>query len=183
MANRAALDVLPGAGVYLPARLEYTMADLAGWLWLRERIPASLTRWILVGAAFEVIGIGLLSLLHDAWQLPLILATALAGEATLLPRFVINNRWVFGFSGASLARLAQYHFSCAGSYIVWFSVSNLLPALGVHYLLASLAGTGCSVGLALMSNFGWVWRKPPTWQSAQSARFSISVAAEAVQDL
>lgn len=31
----------------------------------------------------------------------------------------------------------------------------------VHYLIAALAGTGCSVGWSMGTNFLWIWRPQP----------------------
>jgi len=36
--------------------------------------------------------------------------------------------------------------------------SNALPRFGVHYLIASTAGSACSVFLSMFTNFLWVWR-------------------------
>jgi hypothetical protein len=39
-------------------------------------------------------------------------------------------------------------------------VTNALPRFGVHYLIASAAGSGSSMFLSIITNFLWIWRKP-----------------------
>lgn len=123
-------------------------------------------RWIVVGGVFEVIGTPLLYVLHGVWLVPLLGATVLAAELTALPRFFVNDHFVFGYRHPSWRRLWQYHLACAGGFAAWLSVTNLLPLFGVHYIVASLCGTGCSVGLAILSNFAWIWRGSPAHASA-----------------
>lgn len=118
-------------------------------------------RWVVVGGVFEAIGTPLLYVLHGVWLVPLLVATILTAELTTLPRFFVNDRLVFGHRRPSWLRLWQYHLACASGFAVWFSMANLLPLLGLHYIVASLCATGCSVGLAIASNFGWIWRFRP----------------------
>src|SRR5579884_3952671 len=128
---------------------------------IRTLLGKPWVRWVAVGGFFELISTPLLYVLHGLWLMPLLAATVLVAELTTLPRFFVNDRFVFGHRQASWRRLWQYHVACAGSFVAWFSVANLLPALGVHYIIASLCGTGCSVGLALISHFAWIWRRRP----------------------
>jgi putative flippase GtrA len=37
-------------------------------------------------------------------------------------------------------------------------VANGLPKFGVHYLVASAAGSVCSMLVSIMTNFFWIWR-------------------------
>jgi putative flippase GtrA len=96
----------------------------------------------------------LVGLLH----LSLLVATTISTELPLLLRFLINDRWVFGNRRPTWARLWQFHLASAGGAIVWWIVANALPRFGVHYLIASLAGTACSVCFSMLSNFLWIWR-------------------------
>ena len=125
-----------------------------------ERVPwRALARWWIVGLSFTGAGLMVLCLLHDLLHLSLIVATTAGAEATLLVRFLINDRWVFGHRRPTLARLWQFHVAAAAGGAVWWVVANLLPRFGVHYLIAATAGTACSVVLSMATNFLWVWRK------------------------
>ena len=118
----------------------------------------SLSRWWAVGLVFT--GWGLLSMywLKDRWQVPLMMASVIVAETGTILRFLVNDRWVFGHYRPTLKRLWQYHIANAGSFVVWWAVCNALPFFGVHYLLAFVAATACSVGFSILSNFLWVWR-------------------------
>jgi putative flippase GtrA len=122
----------------------------------------TIIRWWVVGLAFAVVNIGLLYLLHDVWALPVFAATLIAGEVGTLARFVINDRWVFGHPRPTWRRLFEYHAAVASSFVIWWSVTNLLTLWGVNYLLASLAAQACSVGWSMVTNFLWIWRKRAT---------------------
>jgi putative flippase GtrA len=129
----------------------------------------TIVRWWVVGCAFAVVNIALLYVLHDAWALPLIGATLIAGEVGTVARFLINDRWVFGHPRPTWKRLVEYHAAVASSFCIWWSVANLLPLLGVNYLVASIAGQACSVGWSMTTNFLWIWRKrAPTLATSAS---------------
>lgn len=116
-------------------------------------------RWWLVGLLFFAIGLAVLYLFRDVLQMPLVAATALAGETTLLLRYVINGRWVFDNPKPAWTRLWQFHAASAVGAGVWWIAANTLPRYGVNYLIASAAGSACSVSFSMASNFLWVWRK------------------------
>lgn len=125
-----------------------------------EQVPwRSLFRWWIVGLAFTGGGLVVLYVLRDILRLPLIVATTAGAEATLLVRFLINDRWVFGHRRPTWLRLWQFHVASAGGGAIWWVVANLLPRFGVQYLLAALAGTACSVMFSMATNFLWIWRR------------------------
>jgi putative flippase GtrA len=123
------------------------------------RLPwRSLGRWWIVGLAFYGAGLGLLYLFIDVLRLPLLAATLMTAEITVLLRFLINDRWVFGHRFPAWVRLWQFHVASAGGAVIWWLVANALPRFGVHYLVASTAGTACSVFFSMFTNFLWIWR-------------------------
>jgi putative flippase GtrA len=129
---------------------------------LRKRLTEERTlvivRWWIVGIIFLGLTIPTLYLLHDQLGLPLPLATLLAGELLTVIRFGVNDRWVFGNARPTWRRLIEYHAAVISSSLIWWTVTNLLPLVGVHYLIASLFGTVASVGWSMVTNFLWVWR-------------------------
>jgi len=126
--------------------------------WLHGISWRRLARWWIVGLAFYAGGLGVLYLVIDGLRLPLLTGTLLTGEVTVLLRFLVNDRWVFGHRVPTWTRLWQFHIASAGGAAIWWMVSNALPRFGVHYLIASTAGTACSVFLSMFTNFLWVWR-------------------------
>jgi putative flippase GtrA len=138
----------------------------------------TIVRWWVVGIAFAVVNIGLLYLLHDTWALPLVAATLIAGELGTVARFVINDRWVFGHSRPTWKRLIEYHAAVASSFVIWWSVTNLLALWGLNYLVASLAGQAFSVGWSMVTNFLWIWRRgAPSLRATSVAEPSLFAAA------
>jgi putative flippase GtrA len=128
---------------------------------LMQRLPwHSLARWFVVGVAFLGVGTSLLYISVALLHMPLMVATLVSAELTLLIRFLINDRWVFGYRFPTLRRLWHFHVAGAGGFAIWWLVTNVLPRLGVHYLIASAAGSGCSMFFSILTNFLWIWRKP-----------------------
>ena len=126
---------------------------------LRDLRESSVGRWLIVGVIFTFIGTPLLWIVHGRLDIALSVATVIVGELTVLPRFFVNDRWVFGRPSPTWLRLWQFHVASAGGFAVWWAVSNALPHFKVEYLIASLVGTGCSVMLSLATNFLWIWRR------------------------
>ena len=125
---------------------------------LMERLPwRPLARWWIVGMAFLAVGTGILYVFTGLLRIPLMLGTLLAAEFTLLVRFLINDSWVFGHQRPTWKRLWQFHVASAGGTGIWWVVSNSLPHFGVHYLIASVAGSACSMLFSIMTNFLWIW--------------------------
>lgn len=114
-----------------------------------------------MGLAFLGVGTALLYIAVGRLHMPLMLGTLLSAEVTLLIRFFINDRWVFGYRFPTWVRLWQFHLAGAGGFAIWWVVANFLPLLGVHYLVASAAGSASSMFLSIITNFFWIWRKPP----------------------
>jgi len=128
---------------------------------LMQRLPwRSLVRWLIVGVAFLGVGTALLYVAVGLLHMPLVVATVVTAEVVLLIRFLINDRWVFGYRFPTWRRLWQFHAAGAGGFAVWWVVTNVLPRFGIHYLIASAAGSGSSMFLSIVTNFFWIWRKP-----------------------
>jgi putative flippase GtrA len=124
-----------------------------------RRLPwKAIVRWWIAGGSFVLIGLATLYLVIDVFRMPMLWGTLAAAEATTLLRFVINDRWVFGNGRPTWRRLAQFHIANAGGFVIWWAVINILPKWGVQYLIASVAGTACSVMINMVTNFFWVWR-------------------------
>jgi putative flippase GtrA len=117
------------------------------------------TRWLLVGALFAGLGLGLLKLFFEILGWPYWFSTLLQAEICTLLRFLVNDRWVFGQRTPTWQRLWQYHVANAGGFAVWWVSANLLQWNGVNYLLAAILAMCCSVVVSILSNFLWVWRK------------------------
>jgi putative flippase GtrA len=128
---------------------------------LLQRLPLrALAKWWLVGMAFLVIGTGALWVAKEPLRMPLWLATTVSAELTLLVRFLINDAWVFGHRRPSWQRLWQFHAASAGGFVIWWVLTMGLSRFGVNYLLASVAGSACSMGFSILTNFLWIWRHP-----------------------
>jgi putative flippase GtrA len=116
--------------------------------------------WVVLGVVAAFVELALLSALHDGLQWALPVATAVAAEALILAKFLIADRWVFGFARPNGERLLKYHAACAGAFAVyWLVINGLSAGLQVPYGVGFVAGTAASFLWSLMTNFLWVWVK------------------------
>jgi putative flippase GtrA len=116
-------------------------------------------RWSVVAVVAAGINVGVLHFFAAKLGWPYALATLASGEIAGLIRFLATDRWVFGHRRPTWLRLGQYHVADLLGFCIWWSATNLLEKLGVHYLLAPIAAIPFSLGFSLLSNFGWIWRK------------------------
>jgi putative flippase GtrA len=137
---------------------------------LKQMISPKVVRWIAVGFVFAGVGLGLLKLLAGVLAWPYTVATFCSGEICTVLRFLVVDRWVFNHRTPTWKRLWQYHVANALGFGVWWSAANLLQAVGVHYLLASVLAMFFSVGFNMLSNFFWIWRKPAVGAVTQESR-------------
>jgi len=137
--------------------------------WLKKLPLRSLGRWWLVGLAFYAIGLGMLYAVVELMRIPLWAGTLLTAEITTILRFGVYDRWVFRHPRPTWKRFWQFHAACAGGAAIWFATANVLPRWGVHYLLASTAGTGCSVVFSMFAHYLWIWRKRAADSQAENA--------------
>ena len=144
--------------------------------WVKAMGQNSVVRWWIVGLffAFAILPIikflellpipsWLAWLLHSETpnRMPAWLVLALASELVTIPRFFANDRWVFGYIFPTWQRLWQYHVANFGSFVIWYVLSLLaIYAFSVDTVIAGLIGTVFSVGLSMVTNFLWIWRKP-----------------------
>lgn len=114
--------------------------------------------WVVVGLGASVVELGLLRVLYEGLLWPLPVATAVAAEVLILVKFVLSDRFVFGYRAPAWNRLIRYHGASAGALVVyWLVINGLTELLHVPYVLAFVLGTGAAFVWSLISNFLWVW--------------------------
>lgn len=118
-----------------------------------------IARWFAVSFAFFVFSMPLLYVFYERVGLPFPVASLVAGEISTLLRFLANDRIVFRARRPTWKRLWQFHLVVAGSFTLWWIVSNAATLAGLHYLLASVVGAATTVAWSLPTNFFWIWRK------------------------
>lgn len=130
-----------------------------------------MVRWWIVGLFFTGLNIPLLGLFKEVLGFPDWSALLLASEVGTLLRYFANDYWVFGYPKPSWKRCWQYHIANASSFFIWWLASlggdKLLTlmfgkiiwkGLDLNLYIASIIGTGVSVGWSMLTNFVWIWR-------------------------
>lgn len=128
-------------------------------------------RWFAVGVFFTGFNFPVLYLLQQKLLLPNMVAILIASEISLIVRFFVNDRWVFGQTRPTWKRFGQYHVATASSSLIWNGAAIAADALlmwqsvailpgWLQLQLAALIGTCCSFGWSMFTNFFWVWRQP-----------------------
>lgn len=115
-------------------------------------------RWLAVGLTATATNFGLLYLLVGRLGVPFIIAPALSAAISTSLRFLATDRWVFGHPRPTWRRFWEFQIAAAGGLLIWWATSNLMVLVGVHYLWAALFAIGCSLSVAAIAHFRWIWR-------------------------
>lgn len=137
---------------------------------------SALVRFLLVGGASYIVNQVLLVALYDgalasmsrgnAFDVPLLLASMVALEISILVRFALNDFWTFrDRHGKSFAaRFYQSNFTSFGSPLICLAAVNVLtPTFGVSYLVSN------SVGILLGLAWNWFWSVRLVWNGGRRA--------------
>lgn len=116
-------------------------------------------RWFAVATLFTVLGLGLLKLFVGVFHWHFAVSTLVQSEICNVLRFLVNDRWVFGYPRPTWKRLVQYHVANAVSFALWWGAANALKALGMNYLLASVVAMIAGFSVSWFTNFRWIWRQ------------------------
>jgi putative flippase GtrA len=141
---------------------------------------STLVRFLLVGGISYVVNQVLLFALYDhafaslpkggdrladAIDLPLLLSSMIALEASILVRFALNDRWTFrDRCGKPLAaRFYQSNFTSFGGPLISLAAVNILtPQFGISYLISN------SLGILLGLAWNWFWSIRLVWATART---------------
>ncbi len=139
-----------------------------------------LVRFLLAGGVSYVVNQVLLFALYDGafaslprgegglashFDLPLLLASIIALEVSIVVRFVLNDWWTFSdrHTKSLAARFYQSNFTSFGSPIICLAAVNVLtPYFGVSYLLSN------SLGIVLGLAWNWFWSTRLVWPSRRT---------------
>jgi putative flippase GtrA len=121
-------------------------------------LAAKLSKFAAVGGTGVLVNTAALILLYQHVHLPLVAASALAVEVSVIHNFVWNDRWTFGCRTWSFPRLLRFNgVSLGGLAVTAATLWVLVTYAHVPYIWANLAG----IGLAMLWNFAvnarWTW--------------------------
>jgi dolichol-phosphate mannosyltransferase len=113
-------------------------------------------RFGLVGGSGVIVNNAILLALVELLRIPAIPAAVIATECAIVSNFLLNDRWTFAdVRGSSnlpwYRRFASYNLLTLGGLVIGVGVLALLHGtLGIHYLVANLAG----IALGTLWNYG-----------------------------
>ena len=116
------------------------------------------SKFAIVGGSGALVNTGVLILLYGQVHLPLVAASALAVEISIISNFVWNDRWTFGRRTWSFSRLLRFNgVSLGGLAVTAATLWALVRYADIPYVWANLLG----IGLAMLWNFSvnslWTW--------------------------
>jgi len=146
---------IPSPLAALPGRVQQLV------LLQRTRL-SRVSKFLLVGATGALVNSLALLLLVQGTHLPLLLASALAAELSILHNFSWHDRWTFGRTQLSWRRLARFNLvSLAGLVITTATLWLLVRHLGLYYLAANLLGICLATAWNFAVNSCWTWGGAP----------------------
>jgi putative flippase GtrA len=101
----------------------------------------------------------------NAFDLPLLLASTIALEVSIIVRFVLNDGWTFRDRRTKplAARFYQSNFTSFGAPLISLATVNILtPYFGVSYLISN------SLGILLGLAWNWVWSTRLVWATERT---------------
>ncbi len=121
-------------------------------------------KFCIVGASGIAVNTSVFWLLISRFQLHYLLASPVAAEVAICSNYLLNNNWTFvdrRTRFVSLPGLAQYHAVSLGGIAVNLIVLHILAgSMGVHPMIANLAGIALATGWNFALNLLWTWRRP-----------------------
>jgi putative flippase GtrA len=134
---------------------------------LRVATVRRFARFALVGCSGMAVNLGVLWGWMQwgpgfAWQIPV--GTALAIVVSIFTNFLLNDGWTWrDRRGADVpgwtVRLGRYYGSAAAGAVVQWLVAQLVGALGVHYLAATMCGIAAATACNYLALEHWVFRR------------------------
>jgi putative flippase GtrA len=116
-----------------------------------------IVKFVVVGGSGAVLNTAVLYMLYRWLQIPLVAASAVAVELAVVNNYLLNDRWTFAARSPRLRRFAKFNATSLGGLAVNVLSVWFLARIGVHFIVANLAGiaAGFAVNLALSGT--WVW--------------------------
>jgi dolichol-phosphate mannosyltransferase len=115
----------------------------------------------MVGGFGVVVNSTALLALHQWAGLPLLVASPLAVELSIVNNFLWNDRWTFLSrvrTRGPIARFAQFNIvSFLGLLITTATTLLLVEQIGLHYLVSNLCGIVLGSLCNFFANVHWTW--------------------------
>lgn len=118
-------------------------------------------RFGLVGISGIILNSAVLWLLSSGAHLPLLLASALASETSIISNFWLNDRWTFRDAGQLpvLQRFLRFNGAALAGMLVTMAVLWVLRQFGVALLPANLLAIGSATVLNYWLNSRFTWNR------------------------
>lgn len=155
-----------------PRRLPVRKSVFAGlstvWrLWSAHRaFLIRFGKFVVVGGMGALVNTLMLFILYQRVRLPLVVASPIAVEISIINNFLWNDRWTFGRKGLSLGRFVKFNaVSSGGLVITTVTLWALVNEAGLRYIAANLVGIGLATTWNFALNALWTWGAPHrVWQ-------------------
>ena len=121
------------------------------------RMRKWIAKFVVVGGSGTVLNTAVLYLLYRWLHVPLMAASAVAVEVAVVNNYLLHDRWTFGTRSPSLRRFAKFNAASLGGLAVNVLVLWLLTRVGLHYLVANLAGIAAAFAVNCALSATWVW--------------------------
>lgn len=129
----------------------------------RQESTRELVRFGVVGIGGVIVNNGLLFLFHDMLGWPLVAASVVAVEASIVNNFVWNDRWTFSGRERTSYRFLRFNLiSLGGLAVNTVTLLAVVALTGLHYLIANLIAIGVATGWNFVANSRWTWRRRVT---------------------
>jgi len=116
-------------------------------------------RFVMVGGLGMAVNTVALYMFYGWFSLPLLVASILAVEISIVHNYLLNNRWTFGGRWVSPQRFVKFNISALGGLAMNSATMWLLARLGLYYLVANALGAFVAFFVNYALSAHWVWRE------------------------
>ena len=117
-----------------------------------------MARFGAVGVLGVVVNNAVLLAAHGLGGLPLLVASTIAVEISILHNFFWNERWTFGSKSVSVRRLGKFNLTSLGGLVITTGVLYVLVTyFRFQYILANLVGIGFATAWNFALSMVWTW--------------------------
>ena len=125
---------------------------------VRVLLRSSLVRYLVVGGLSFAVDAGILVVLREGADAPLLLAATVAFWTALLVNFSLNRLWAFGGREDVKVSFVKYLALVGANYLGTLAILKLGTSVGAHYVAAKAVATGTTVCWNYLAYRFWVFR-------------------------
>lgn len=121
-------------------------------------------KFAIVGGSGIVVNMAILIGLQEVFEIPLMIASIVAIEVSIISNFLLNDSWTFKETSANsrIARFISFNTVSLGGMMINIAVLSGLVSVGIHYIIGNL------IGILIAFAWNYIINKKVTWKKKET---------------